>query len=170
MVNRFIRLALARYQQNSIPGCSLSPIVLADFSQLLNDRCVTVQDSHNGQYSVSVSGPAEDRGAASSNPAGSPQRVFMVTPEVMTSYDGPWMPSGESTSLAPAPSQEHDPPALGRWVGQVIVGTSAYQRRLLIREYEVYPNSVGAAPVAPSSEPGIGGRGYRLVFAEAVSI
>lgn len=40
--NTFIRLALARYQPNAIEGAELSPVVLADFMQLLPDRAVSV--------------------------------------------------------------------------------------------------------------------------------
>jgi hypothetical protein len=39
----FVRLALARYQQQSIPGLELSGVVLADFVQLLPQRTVSVQ-------------------------------------------------------------------------------------------------------------------------------
>ena len=38
----FIRLALARYQKNSLAGCELSRVVLADFVQLAPDRVATV--------------------------------------------------------------------------------------------------------------------------------
>ena len=38
----FVRLALARYQEHSIPGCELSRVVLADFAQLSPTRSVTI--------------------------------------------------------------------------------------------------------------------------------
>ena len=38
----FVRLALARYQPDSMPECHLSPVVLADFTQLAPDRSLTV--------------------------------------------------------------------------------------------------------------------------------
>jgi hypothetical protein len=40
--NPFIRLALARYQANSLDTVALSPIVLADFVQLGNDRAMSM--------------------------------------------------------------------------------------------------------------------------------
>jgi len=38
----FIRLALARYQPNALPGCELSPVVLADYAQVPPGRTVTL--------------------------------------------------------------------------------------------------------------------------------
>ncbi len=51
----FVRLGLARYQPDSIPGAHLSPVVVADFVQLTADRTASlvVQD---GRARVTVSG------------------------------------------------------------------------------------------------------------------
>jgi hypothetical protein len=41
----FIRLALARYQPNSMEDAKISPVVMADFAQLLPDRTANIQIS-----------------------------------------------------------------------------------------------------------------------------
>ena len=45
----FVRLALARYQPNSVTGAELSRIVLCDFAQLLPDRTLNVSASADGK-------------------------------------------------------------------------------------------------------------------------
>jgi hypothetical protein len=52
----FARLALTRYQPDSLPGLHLSPIVLTDIVRLLPDRTLTV--TKQTPLGVSVSGPA----------------------------------------------------------------------------------------------------------------
>ncbi|HXK19354.1 MAG TPA: hypothetical protein VNG33_16200, partial [Polyangiaceae bacterium] len=53
----FVRLALARLQPDSIPGTELSPVVLAQFIQLVNDRIATLEVV-SGKLVVSVTGIA----------------------------------------------------------------------------------------------------------------
>ncbi|BCY08687.1 hypothetical protein [Actinoplanes sp. L3-i22] len=53
----FVRLALARYQPNSVPGCHLSSIVTADFIQLVSGRTASVA-VHGDDYLITVSGYA----------------------------------------------------------------------------------------------------------------
>ncbi len=45
----FVRLALARYQADSVPRAELSRVVLSDFAQLLPDRTVNVAASADGK-------------------------------------------------------------------------------------------------------------------------
>jgi hypothetical protein len=56
----FVRLALARYQVNSVPRAHLSPVVLADFAQLLPERACSIvrnQDPRNpNTLSISITG------------------------------------------------------------------------------------------------------------------
>lgn len=54
----FVRLALARYQPNSIPDCHLSPVVRPPFAQLLPDRvaAIVVDSSSDKKIRVMVSG------------------------------------------------------------------------------------------------------------------
>jgi hypothetical protein len=71
----FVRLALARYQPDSIEGAHLSPIVRAEFAQLANDRTATLQFQAE-TLRVTVSGIAarnklgENIAAATPSPVG----------------------------------------------------------------------------------------------------
>jgi hypothetical protein len=57
----FVRLALARYQPNALTAAQLSPVVLADFAQLLPRRRAVLQRTA-GRVSVSLHGPVPTRG------------------------------------------------------------------------------------------------------------
>ncbi len=59
----FVRLALARYQPQSIGGMKLSRVVLGDFAQLLPRRAAALQRQGRGQvFDVKVRGPVPARG------------------------------------------------------------------------------------------------------------
>lgn len=60
----FVRLAVARYQPNSLSGLELSPIVLCDFTQLPPERTMTVSRPDVTTVRVTVSGPAGLRESA----------------------------------------------------------------------------------------------------------
>jgi hypothetical protein len=53
----FVRLALARYQPDSIPGCHLSAPVQSDFAQLTPERTTSVSRTDVRHVRVVVSGP-----------------------------------------------------------------------------------------------------------------
>lgn len=57
----FVRLALARYQPQSIDGMKLSRVVLAEFAQVLPRRVSEVQNNA-GVVNVKVRGPVPDHG------------------------------------------------------------------------------------------------------------
>ena len=55
----FVRLALARYQPNSVDGAHLSRVVRADFAQLAPDRfasVTTTKTATNAEFSIGVTG------------------------------------------------------------------------------------------------------------------
>jgi len=54
--NPFVRLALARYQPDSIPDAHISPVVLADFAQLAPHRTASVTRIQEDTIGVVVSG------------------------------------------------------------------------------------------------------------------
>ena len=78
----FVRLALARFQPNSLEDAYLSKIVLTDWAQLAPDRSVTVtQTGVQGRrvlFSVTVAGRAATATAASAGPS-----LMTVTVEQM---------------------------------------------------------------------------------------
>lgn len=53
----FIRLVVARYQPNSIPGKALSKAVRCDFAQLLPERTLTVSRPDDAHVRITVIGP-----------------------------------------------------------------------------------------------------------------
>lgn len=59
----FIRLGLARYQPDSIPGAHLSRVVLADYVQLPSERTVVAFVNAAGMLQIDVRGPGYDAAA-----------------------------------------------------------------------------------------------------------
>jgi hypothetical protein len=53
----FVRLALVRYQAHALPGCHVSPVVLADVVQTLPDRTLAVTADASGSVRLALSGP-----------------------------------------------------------------------------------------------------------------
>jgi hypothetical protein len=80
----FVRLALARYQPNSLPGLGLSTVVLADFVQLMPQRTVTVTPASGdpNSFSVTVEGLSYQGRSLPTpiTPAASPGSGFEIEP------------------------------------------------------------------------------------------
>ena len=152
----FVRLALARYQVNSIPGAHLSPIVLADFAQLMPERSasVVVNPSNVSKATVSVSGV---------NGTALPARTSTV--EVIVEQANPTVPGEIGWSPAPG-SQAVALPRVNtnQWVGEVTLpppgGPAQY--RLVVKEYEVFALTEEGAPLRREER--------RLVYADVLPI
>lgn len=54
----FVRLAVARYQPASLPGCSLSPVVMTDWVQPLPERTATLSRPDADHVQLTVTGAA----------------------------------------------------------------------------------------------------------------
>ncbi len=138
----FIRLALARYQPNSVSTAvldgedvKLSPVVLLDFMQLLPDRAATVVgNSSSGGVSVSVSGRSYRDSSSGSGPS------FMTV-----AIDKRLEPSGSGAeNIGWAESYREvglDSVSTGRdgtttWSGTIAGPSDGGSYRLVIREYE----------------------------------
>lgn len=52
----FVRLAVARFQPNSLPGCHLGPVVQCDYAQLIPERSLVVARTDADSVKVAVSG------------------------------------------------------------------------------------------------------------------
>ena len=152
-----VRLALARYQPDSIPGCELSPVVLADFVQVPPQRTVRVSpDPAPDTFQVSVQG---------FTPVHSPF-IALVRVSVEQRIPGVddadlgWAPVPDDTpGVTVNRTTVNQPPIL--WSGQVILpaGRPPGQFRIVIREVEPLPtDDLQGAPNADG----------RLVFAETV--
>ena len=125
----FIRLALVRYQPESVPPLHLSPVVVGQFSQLAPDRFATVTADGPRAVRVYVVGPAPY-----ATESGTESTVVEVTVERRETVWGDdevgWRPVGSPTVLTLAQF-----PAPG-WSGRVTVRPSSNPQRIVIAEYE----------------------------------
>jgi hypothetical protein len=154
----FVRLALARYQPNSLPGLELSRVVLADFVQVAPERTVVVAPvpGNPDGFQVVVQGlipPVEPE-------SGVPIEVTVEERMPGTTDDLGWLPvaagtPGVGVTPEPTPEGEPDPPL---WFGRVGLptGRSPGQYRIVIREFEPFSSD------DPDLTQG------RLAFAETV--
>lgn len=167
----FVRLALARYQPDSLrtqpgeePDCCLSPVVLADFAQLAPHRAAVVMNDlatppDARAVTIAVAGVSYSHNDAT--------RESLVEVTVEARRDGArsdldeWAPTG----LQPVPLRRMGTPAVGYWGGRVLLptprGSAPY--RLVIKEYEVLYTDRDNLRDPPF-------RQRRLVFAETFVI
>jgi hypothetical protein len=153
----FVRLALARYQVNSIRGAHLSPVVLADFAQLVPDRTASVVNNPKdaNQVLVTVAGVPGTAGS---------QRQSKIEVEVEEAN----LAIGGELGWTPVPSR--GPTTLPRvnaqqWTGPVALpAPSGKEYRLVIKEYEVFnvPKEADSSPGPRQDE--------RLVYADALPL
>lgn len=152
----FVRLALSRYQVNSIPGAHLSPIVLADFAQLMPERfaSVVINPSNPSKATVSVSGV---------NGTALPARtstVEVIIEQANQNVAGAlaWTPvPGIHAITLPRVNNN-------QWVGEMTLpppgGLTQY--RLVVKEYEVFNLTEEGAPLRHEER--------RLVYADVLPI
>jgi len=146
----FVRLALARYQPQSLPGAHLSRVVLADFAQLLPDRSasVTFDPIDPTVLQLAVNGLTYDGPGAS-----------FVTATVQTQP-----PGGGDLAWVPLAQIPLDPHAFGGpdtlWTAQITLPAARGSRpfRLLIQEFEIFIKDVP------------GSRQRRLVYADVLTL
>jgi hypothetical protein len=129
----FVRLALARYQPNALPGAELSPVVLTDFAQLAPDRWVTLNYTGATGVAVTVVGQSYQKTAGSPLMFG---RVVVTVERRDPKIPGDlgWYPAGEWVLNQGVGWQQ------GRtmWSGpvQLPVPRGSEPMRLVVREYE----------------------------------
>jgi hypothetical protein len=170
----FLRLALARYQPQSIPGAELSRMVLADVVQVPPQRTVTLGPdpaSQGGVFHLRVEGA----GSGPSQVVGPAPDLVEVSVEQRipgTTDELGWAPAA-STGIevrasaavkAGAPLFDPLPPL---WEGTVrLPQHAAGELRIVVRELEHL--ATDPAPDAPSGTSGSGSR--LLVFAETIPV
>jgi hypothetical protein len=180
----FVRLALARYQPYSLLGCELSPVVLADFAQLVPDRRLTIRHEDDGNVRVSLVGYSWQHDDL---PEGFTSSDVEVALEIRTdnAIDEPvgWQPKAtqwlervagtqeDADLLLPGGHTDH----LYKWQGRVncnlgctgLPGTRHV--RLVVKEYEYFKGDRLAADSAETEDrPPVLAR--RVVYADAVVI
>lgn len=164
----FIRLALARYQPNSVVepplppnpqrDVHLSPVVLADFAQLTPDRSATLQRISRTELQLTVSGVGIEHGA------GVQANEVRVTVETrragIADPDLGWAPLRGATVTQ---HQVNNPnlPHRSFTITLPAAAARAAPRRLVILEHERH--LTGDAPADTAT-------GRRLVYAETFAI
>jgi hypothetical protein len=142
----FVRLALARYQPNSIEGVELSRVVTTDFVQLVPDRTLeTTFSADKKEITVLVAGVKPSQTFASKHSIGDFLNQVEVSverqaPEIAT--DLGWMPSAEAVVHRDVQLERL---AISRrvpvlWAGKATLpepaGTKKY--RLVVKEFELF--------------------------------
>jgi hypothetical protein len=178
----FVRLALARYQPHAIPGAKLSPVVLADFAQLVPGRAavVSVDPYHPRRLRVTLAGIAPT-GPVPSVVGVDPPPEPVPAPTVVTvsvqrrrddvATDLGWEDVGTDVATVAPQAGGAPPPELVRWTGTVefAAPVAAGRFRLVIAEHEhvsanhalvEYGDDGGGRAVVPG----------RLVYVEHVEI
>jgi hypothetical protein len=159
----FIRLALTRFQPNSVRGAHLSRVVLADFIQLTADRSASI--SFDGAdataLTIAVCGPAPRN-----PPTGSTARVTAAIEVKSVDPAGRevWFPS-PAVALRHAVVNNNFPAAL--WTASLALPAprGSKEMRLLIKEYERLTSDA-----ADRSNINASGILERLVYADAIKI
>jgi hypothetical protein len=164
----FVRLALARFQRNSIKGLEMSRIILADFAQLAPDRTVTVTKNATDVFGVTVNGLTHESSLfpTPTNPASQKGTRIRVNAQQRipgASDDAGWLPAGSNASVA---VQVDQPNGDLLWKGAVTLPTARKpgQFRILVEELEKHRslNPDKSSPEFPVVD--------RVVFAETVEI
>lgn len=133
----FVKLALARYQEYSLPGLELGPIAAADFMQLAPDRSATLVWEGPQAFRVSLSG-IRSTGA-------SPGRIVIGSIEEKTGRgaEGVWIPT-----VVDGKELEQIVPFAGLGLSRAIdeagkftlpASRESKEYRLVVSEYEVFP-------------------------------
>ncbi|MET8506317.1 hypothetical protein ABZV60_16895 [Streptomyces sp. NPDC004787] len=136
----FVRLALARYQPNSITGQELSPVVRTDITQLTPSRTATVTGT-GATRSVTVHGRAYSGTANGVRPQ-MHAILEQRTPGVSDSDLG-WTPAGAPVALQVSVSGNQ-----AHWTGTVALPAGSAEKRIRVEEYLALPLGPGsAAPI-----------------------
>ena len=167
----FVRLSLARYQKNSLKGMELSESVDAEIHQLAPNRAValTYEDSSGSRkIFITVEG-AEPSNAG--RPVGHQTEVILQernATDFSTEPELGWSPAAQQPVAETRPF-----PRTQLWVGRVTVpiGDTARQRRLVIREFELFAHNVH-----PAGQSWLGQteadqhHNRRLVYADSIPV
>lgn len=174
----FVHLQLARFQQQSLDGLQLSPVVDAGFYQLAPDRTVMltffdgVPEPDKLKIDITLSGPPAAAAALTTGV----HLTYSV--EVAIEERAPGAPGdqrdpdlGWNPSATIVPTVDPGPPAAGAlWHGSVIVPAVAdMDRRIVFKEFEIFPPNDPPPGQAWSGETA-GSPRRRLVYAETMRL
>jgi hypothetical protein len=140
-----VRLAVARYQPNSLDGLWLSPVVRTDLVPLLPDRSLRVTRFAD-RYEVKLTGPVSPAPAVNRvdmilercpQPGGLPaDKVDLIGFEGATG-----VPAWQSAAVhKPAPKRAGLSPVLKEWTTEFFLPSDSGPFRVRVREVELIPN------------------------------
>ena len=129
----FVRLALCRYQQWSIPGHEISKVVRADFAQVLPRRELRVRNGTPKR--VTLTGPV---GSSSANAINSRRVQARVESRPAGGTDLDWRPLGDPVQLTGQLGATGL--AQATWTGDLtpLAAPEGHERRLLVEEFESF--------------------------------
>jgi hypothetical protein len=146
----FVRLALARFQPDSVPDAHLSRVILAEFIQLLPGRgaSITCDPIDTTSLLLAVTGITFDAPGAS-------VMLATVQTQPLGAGDRAWVPVGV-TRMTPDQTVGADT----IWTAQITLPAPRASRpfRILIEEFEIYRTDVG------------GREQLRLVYADTLNL
>jgi hypothetical protein len=173
----FKELALARYQRHSLPGLHLSAIVRAGIYQLASDRTVTLSYPAGApgqrRIVITVSAIAISRAAAGTFALAERFPQLEVTVEERPLSRQHWDENLGWTLASPVhqPVADQPPTRTRLFFGHALLprAPGGMQRRLVVREYEVF----AANPTTPPGQAWIAHSptaARRLVYADTIRL
>ncbi|NJC86679.1 hypothetical protein [Planosporangium mesophilum] len=151
----FLRLSLIRFQEDSLGGAQLSPIVLADPVQTLPDRTLSVRKDPQSWH-ISLTGPTyvdSDTTPRARAVARWEQRTAPVVDE-----DLGWEPLREVELTLDLPDEA---PTIGTWSGDLPVPVPAPPGRLRLAVIEEAPHT--------ADDPAVGTLG-RVIYSDTIPV
>jgi len=167
----FVRLALARFQPNSVAGAHLSRVVQADFIQLVPGRAASVVFDKPGagakSLNVTVAGVSYIQSAG-----GGPSDIEASLETRASDIEGElgWTAVSNSTVALQAQRMPNLAPGHFTWTAKINLPTAkgAKPYRLVIREYETFVSD--EIDKTAHATAAVLKKARRLVFAEAVEL
>ena len=172
----FVRLALARYQPNSVKDAELSRVVRADFAQLAPDRTASVTTTSipgSAKFEIRVTGLTYQASSATLMGAGLPgvprDRSGRAEIEALLQKHNKKLGSDPELSWDTAASilLTPDPVNLGEWTGELNIAETlnANTWRIMLKEYEWYRSDFQSENVRENAT-----FARRIVYAVAIAL
>lgn len=167
----FIRLALARFQPNSVPGAHLSQVVVANFAQILPERTLSVSfnPSKLSDITITLSGVSYIQGYAGSGP-GEVEAVLENKKPNLPDELG-WEPVKDAAVILKP--QRAGATEVGSFIWQGTLklpsGLKVQDYRIAVREYELFDTD--EVDKAARTVAAVTHKKYkRLVYAETIKL
>ncbi|KXK53475.1 MAG: hypothetical protein UZ07_CHB004002758 [Chlorobi bacterium OLB7] len=170
----FIRLALVRYQPNSVKNAFVSRVVLADFAQIAPDRLMTINSDPGNprKIGVAIAGLTFNKSEAQSD-GGDFEVAVETRRSDISDPDLGWVPVPDA-NIQLLPHKVTDMVAPLLWSGVITLpeprGSRPY--RLVVKEYERHINMEVAYKTGGGAGQTITQRRYgrRVVYADAIEL